>query len=184
MLDKQFTPDLTAQGTPPPREADWESVKGLVSFLEHFCTLTRKVSGSYYMTANMYLPEISDMYVKIKTLEKVTDVHVSNMATRMLGKFNKYWGDPTCMNMNMFFAVVLDPRHKFEVLDFLLENIYGPVKGPLHSVVVREGLARLFKAYLDLNASTKPSNISGHARGSASTTSTADGSNLDEEISG
>lgn len=136
LIDTQMAPDLALQGTELPTQRDWATVERLVSFLEHFCTLTKKLSGSMYMTSNLVLPEISDMFVKIKDLEKSSEVGVSTMATRMLKKFNKYWGKPNKMNMNLFFGVVLDPRHKFEVLSFILENIYGAEIAYVHIVLL------------------------------------------------
>lgn len=92
-LDKTFKADMAAHGGIPTKE-DWESVERLVKFLEHFHKLTKKVSGSWYCTSNIALTEISDLYSKMKKLQSDLDPCIKAMATRMIAKFDKYWGSP------------------------------------------------------------------------------------------
>ena len=41
---------------------DWEDVKRLTIFLQHFYELTQKVSGSNYVTTNNFFKEICNVY--------------------------------------------------------------------------------------------------------------------------
>lgn len=94
---------------------------------------------------------ISDMSVKLKKLKrKDPDPQVKAMAKMMVVKFRKYWGEPKEMNLNLFFSVVLDPRYKFDVVIFILQNLYGKRKAIEHEAMIRFQLERLFKFYLDL----------------------------------
>lgn len=156
LIDPQMRVELLKDGSDVPDDEDWENVARLTKFLAHFCKVTKKVSGSWYMTSNLYLPEISDMLMELRNLEKDEDEHVASMSKRMIEKFTKYWGDPASMNMNLFFAVLLDPKHKFFGLNFILENLFGKEDSGVHSAVIRSELERLYKAYFDMYA-PKPS---------------------------
>lgn len=114
---KTFRKDMEGFGGIPEKE-DWESVERLVKFLEHFYNLTKKISGSWYVTSNILLPEISDLYTKMKKLSLDKDVAIKAMALRMIKKFDKYWGDSKKINMLICFALVLDPRMKILFLSF------------------------------------------------------------------
>lgn len=88
-MDKSFKLDMIPHGGCPTKE-DWESVETLVQFLEHFHKLTKKISGSWYVTSNICLTEISDLYSKLKKLEKDSDPCIRTMSSRMITKFDKY----------------------------------------------------------------------------------------------
>lgn len=99
--EKAFERSELADGHGVPDENDWKNVKRLVKFLDHFCHLTKKVSGSWYLTSNLLLPEINDLYVLLKKYEADSDESIRQMATRMLGKFDKYWRDMGKVNMKI-----------------------------------------------------------------------------------
>ena len=40
-------------------------------------------------------------------------------------KYDKYWGSIEKTNLMIFIAVVLDPRYKFNLLNFWFKKIYG-----------------------------------------------------------
>ena len=42
------------------------------------------------------------------------------MAMRMKDKYDKYWGNMEKINIFIFVAVVLDPRHKLNYVEFAL----------------------------------------------------------------
>lgn len=152
-MDKSFKVDMADYGGIPTKE-DWESLERLVKFLEHFHKLTKKVSGSWYCTSNVALPEISDLYTKMKKLGADVDPCIRAMATRMITKFDKYWGLPEKMNINICFALVLDPRCKIEFLSFTLCNLYGPVRGKLHVEIVKSEMAKLYNEYESSSSSS------------------------------
>ena len=51
-MNKEFKAQMASHGGCPTKE-DWESVERLVQFLEHFHKLTKKISGSWYVTSNI-----------------------------------------------------------------------------------------------------------------------------------
>lgn len=176
-MDKAFKADMVAHGGCPTKE-DWESVERLVKFLEHFHRLTKKISGSWYVTSNICLPEISDLYTKMKKMEVDVDPYIRLMASKMIQKFDKYWGSPDKMNPVICFALVLDPRCKIEFLNFTLSNLYGPVNGGLQVETVKASMAKLYTEYENSQPSTSAStstslcnSTSTYARGTAASAS-------------
>lgn len=124
--DKTFKDDLQA-GPGVPEASDWATVRNLAEILSNFYWLTKKVSGSWYCTSNLFLPEIIevDSLMKYWKTSPESDPGLVAMATNMLEKFNKYWGNPKTMNQNLLFSVVLDPSRKFSYLQFAMKELYG-----------------------------------------------------------
>lgn len=78
---------------------------------------------------------------------------IRSMATRMIEKFDKYWGSPCKLNMNLCFSYLLDPTCKTTYLRFTLVNLFGPIKGKLHLETVKSELARLYNHYAAIHES-------------------------------
>uniref|UniRef100_A0A803MX30 BED-type domain-containing protein n=1 Tax=Chenopodium quinoa TaxID=63459 RepID=A0A803MX30_CHEQI len=74
----------------PPEPEDWEKVERLVLFLEGFYLLTKRISGSHYVTANKGLGEIASMYDMLNNWEQSEDLNFQAMAIAMKKKFDKY----------------------------------------------------------------------------------------------
>ena len=97
--DHAYRTDL---GDDVPDFMDWLSVKQLVDFLEKFYLMTLRISGSHYVTANTFFYEIADLFCILKEWQSCDDVSKRSMAFSMKTKFDKYWGDPTKMNLLIF----------------------------------------------------------------------------------
>ena len=69
------------------------------------------------------------------------------MAIRMKDKYDKYWGNMEKINMLIFVAVVLDPRHKLNYVEFALKNMYDGDKGLSMAKMVKEVAFELYHAY-------------------------------------
>ncbi|XP_075524051.1 zinc finger BED domain-containing protein RICESLEEPER 2-like [Primulina tabacum] len=70
------------------------------------------------------------------------------MAKRMKEKYDKYWGSTEKMNMILYYAVIIDPRHKLEFVEFSFDRMYGSVgKNETMKEQVRLGLYELFDDY-------------------------------------
>ena len=101
-----------------PNKEDWDNAKCFVNFLKIFFDITKKVSGSTFVTSSQYFNE----HIKILTtlngwIElKNSDNLLGIMAENMKVKYDKYWGKIEKMNMLIFVAVVLDPRHRCSML--------------------------------------------------------------------
>ncbi|KAK4390113.1 Zinc finger BED domain-containing protein RICESLEEPER 1 [Sesamum angolense] len=76
------------------------------------------------------------------------DVELIEMARKMKEKYDKYWGSIEKMNMILYYAVILDPRHKLEFIEFTFDKLYGGTeKSDVKKEQVRDGLYELFNDY-------------------------------------
>lgn len=95
---------------------DWLKVRKFCGFLHKFYDVTCKISGSAYITCNMCLDDICDVYGTIKFWLSEDDIELRLMAGKMKEKYDKYWGDKTVskekLNLMMFVGAVLDPMKK------------------------------------------------------------------------
>ena len=101
----------------PPCDDDWDNAKVVVKFLQTFYETTMKFSGSSYVTANMYFPEVCEIQNELLSLtdDGDPDSLVARMAMSMQKKFKKYWGDPRDSNEALILANILDPRYKVSI---------------------------------------------------------------------
>nr|KJB76715.1 hypothetical protein B456_012G102500 [Gossypium raimondii] len=109
-----------------PSVDDWDNVRNLRDFLEHFYEVTLRISGTSYLNSNI-------------------DFNV--MAIKMKEKYDKYWGDIDKMNLLMFVACVLDPRQKLKYLEFALSEMSSSEKACEMMQKLKESLYELFDEY-------------------------------------
>uniref|UniRef100_A0A7N1A947 BED-type domain-containing protein n=1 Tax=Kalanchoe fedtschenkoi TaxID=63787 RepID=A0A7N1A947_KALFE len=143
-----------------PNHFDWENVQKLSRFLKNFYNLTNRISGSKYVTSNIFFTEISEVICKIKSWQEGTDHGLVEMANKMKAKYDKYWGDITKMNMIIYIGVVLDPRFKLDYVKFTLLEVYGDEDseddiadkcGRNMGERVKKALYEMFGAYVKLS---------------------------------
>jgi hypothetical protein len=77
--------------------------------------------------------------------------HIRSMATKMLDKFDKYWGD---CNLLMAIAAVLDPRYKMKLINFCFPLIYPHPESSMHIDNVLSILHELYELYLSAHNSS------------------------------
>nr|KYP72582.1 Putative AC9 transposase [Cajanus cajan] len=99
-----------------PTFGDWEFVRGILPFLNLFYDATMRISGSSYVTSNMYMFEAFGIGIKIKQMCASKDVIISMMAENMKKKYEKYWGNPNRLNMLLLIALVLHPIYKLKFM--------------------------------------------------------------------
>lgn len=112
-----------------------------------------------YCTSNLFLSELSEIDGLLKDWSQSKDKDLVAMKTKMKYKFDKYWGDPTTMNLNIFYAAILDPSQKTKFLRFILKAMYGEDKGNQFANFVEEKMKNLFdwyKAHMDVNSTRPP----------------------------
>ena len=73
-----------------PSPYKWEKAQKMNNFLEHFYNITCIFSRTQYCTPNLYFPVVYSCYLELKTSKKNDDLYLSNMASSMLEKFDKY----------------------------------------------------------------------------------------------
>ncbi|CAN1241880.1 Putative AC transposase, partial [Linum perenne] len=101
-----------------PSESDWGFAKKCCSKLELFYDITELFSGSKYPTTNLFFENICDIKVGINEWLVDEDPFISNMASNMLFKFDKYWSS---IHDVLAVAAVFGPRFKLTLL-----NLYFP----------------------------------------------------------
>uniref|UniRef100_A0A803MY41 Transposase n=1 Tax=Chenopodium quinoa TaxID=63459 RepID=A0A803MY41_CHEQI len=136
----------------PPEPEDWEKVERLVLFLGGFYLLTKRISGSHYVTANKGLGEIASMYDMLNNWEQSEDLNFQAMAIAMKKKFDKYWGDVDKMNKFIYVALLLDPHSKMVIVELTLTDMHGPEKGTKLANDVKEFAYSLFEEYRKMYA--------------------------------
>ena len=90
-----------------PSYEDWEKVEKVCQLLEVFNLATLVISGSEYLTSNLYLPEVWRVKQVIDNAAEDHDLFMKEMAKPMKHKFDKYLGE---CNLLMAIASVFDPR--------------------------------------------------------------------------
>jgi hAT family C-terminal dimerisation region/Domain of unknown function (DUF4413) len=80
-------------------------------------------------------------------------VELSAMTNKMMGKYEKYWGNIEKVNSLIYVAVILDPRHKLKFMEFALVNLYGEEKSKKMIKKVNDNLTLLFDGYKILHGS-------------------------------
>nr|XP_017256283.1 PREDICTED: zinc finger BED domain-containing protein RICESLEEPER 2-like [Daucus carota subsp. sativus] len=130
-----------------PTCEDWVTVRKFASFLKIFYDLTLKISGTSYVTSNIFLHEIYAIHSILNEWTYGANVEMFAIGKEMLEKFEKYWGDPTKMNNLLFIAVVLDPRHKLQFVVYMLRHMYGDDVGGKIGKSLEDTLHKIFNEY-------------------------------------
>ncbi|PWA35637.1 hypothetical protein CTI12_AA607710 [Artemisia annua] len=107
-----------------PRRKDFDVCQKVCDFLEKFKEKTELVSNQSSPVAHLFYSEILDLDKHLREWELEPDF--SETVSKMRLKYDKYWGDYKKINHYMYFAVLLDPTMKSEILGYgfrhLLEN--------------------------------------------------------------
>ena len=112
-----------------------------------FYDLTCKISGTLYVTSNIFLHEIYVVHATVNEWSYGVDDQMVSIGREMWAKFNKYWGVPTKMNNLLFIAVVFDPRHKLQFVVYMLKHMYGEEVGGMIGKSLEETLYKMFNEY-------------------------------------
>ncbi|KNA23581.1 hypothetical protein SOVF_023130, partial [Spinacia oleracea] len=146
--DPHYTVDLgEREGKGISESEDWNSVKKFSEFVQTFYDLTNRVSGSLYVTSNLFFHELVNVAVLLKELTSSDDPDMCLMACKMKEKYEKYWGDPEKINLMIFVVVVLDPRYKFDYVEWMLTEIYDVITASIWARNVKDILSALFEEY-------------------------------------
>ncbi|XP_024974715.1 zinc finger BED domain-containing protein RICESLEEPER 2-like [Cynara cardunculus var. scolymus] len=105
-----------------PTSDEWGRIERTFKFLKVFYEVTCAFLGSKYTTTNLYFANVLTVRVLLHKEKDSDDTFMKNMASRMYEKFEKYWADFSTV---MSFAVVLDPRYKFHIVEWGYEKVYG-----------------------------------------------------------
>jgi hypothetical protein len=125
-----------------PTEDDWKFARELCGRLQIFFDATELLSGSNYVTANLFFPKIRLIYLAIEKWRTSDIPKVEDMSSLMKDKFKKYWTD---VHGLMEVATVLDPRYKLIFMKVFYNTIYGE-----GSSIIDDELSRVKSLLYDL----------------------------------
>ncbi|KMT05662.1 hypothetical protein BVRB_7g167950 [Beta vulgaris subsp. vulgaris] len=143
------------EGKGSPIHDDWENVRRFYEFLEGFYELTLRVSRSLYVTSNLF-HELVNVAALLKESAISDDLEMCLMASEMKKKYDKYLGDPEKINLLIFIAVVLDPRCKYDYVEWMLTEDYEETIGVSLAKKLKEALISLFEEYRGLPSNEVP----------------------------
>ncbi|CAN0899662.1 Putative AC transposase [Linum grandiflorum] len=148
-----------------PTFMDWENVRMLMKYFKFFYDMTIRVSGTSYVTTHLFCKELIDVYDEIHDLERSYDFEVREMAVKIKSKVAKYWfeADDTPnakLNRLLYIAVFLDPRRKFEYVEFILSKMYEPERAENLAKEVKDAIYEMFGYYKQLLASNVQPRVS------------------------
>ncbi|GJR48202.1 zinc finger BED domain-containing protein RICESLEEPER 2 [Tanacetum coccineum] len=113
-----------------PKRADFEVCRKVVQFLEKFKGTTELVSNVSSPVAHLWFGEVLDIDKHLR--EWQANSTFKDMIVDMRKKYDKYWGDYKKINHYMYFAVILDPTMKSEIIGYgfkhLIENGCMPME--------------------------------------------------------
>ena len=167
------------QGLGAPDAHDWTSVSYFVEFLRTFYEITMRLSGSKYTTANSFFSELSELHFQLENSSTDSAGLLSDMATRMKIKYDKYWGNIEKINRLLFVAVILDPRVKLAVLEFWVNSVLGAVKAGEFIRLLKSDVDDLYHHY---STSAQPSSAVGSSSHSRPTGSTVPSGDTDPSV--
>ncbi|KAL7607741.1 hypothetical protein Lser_V15G14400 [Lactuca serriola] len=95
----------------------------MVDFLEKFKTKTENVSASTKPLVHRLIREILDVNLHLKKWS--TKVNFVHLIPDMKDKYDKYWGDYAKMSDYVYFAILLDPTMKSQLLLYTFKEMIG-----------------------------------------------------------
>ncbi|XP_015948697.1 zinc finger BED domain-containing protein RICESLEEPER 2-like [Arachis duranensis] len=143
--DKKFVEELN-KGKGIPSIQDWDYAKSVLPFLEIFYDATLRISGSSYVTSNLYMKEMFALGRRIQQYRDDDDLSISLMASKKKAKYNKYWKNAKTINM-LLFVVVLDLCHKLDYVEWCLVNSFGAEVGGELKTKLSSCLHSLYNLY-------------------------------------
>ncbi|PWA44281.1 hypothetical protein CTI12_AA516950 [Artemisia annua] len=93
-----------------PEHSDFGVCEGIVEFLEKFKAKTELISSSSKPLAHLFYREILDIDKHLRYWATIPEF--CHMVDDMVKKYNKYWGKFDELNDYMYFATILDPTMK------------------------------------------------------------------------
>ncbi|XP_052207487.1 zinc finger BED domain-containing protein RICESLEEPER 1-like isoform X2 [Diospyros lotus] len=124
-------------------EREWEWASSVTGYMKLFFEVINVILGNKHPTANIYFPEICDVYVQLIEWCKNPDDFLSSIALKMKAKFDKFWSK---CSLALAVAAILDPRFKMKLIEYYYPQIYG-TDAPDHIKEVSEGIKELFNEY-------------------------------------
>ena len=105
-----------------PTGEDWVFAKEVCDRLKVFFDVTELLSGTSYVTASLFFPQICGIRLAICKWETSKHSVIKTMSKEMKDKFEKYWTD---VHRLMAIATIVDPHCKMHMLKASFGSSYG-----------------------------------------------------------
>jgi hypothetical protein len=139
--------ELVKKGKGVPTQGDWDHIRLILPFLKLFYDATVHMSGSSYLTSNTYMFEILGIGKSIVEMCNSEDAHLRSTAQAMKKKYDKYWGNYKSINMMLLIALVLDPRRKVKLADWMMRRFYNNADADSLKEMLESCLKSLYEEY-------------------------------------
>jgi hypothetical protein len=170
--DPYYVLELEGEGGPGvPVKSDWDKVRKMSDFLEHFYELTLRVSVTKRLISHTFFHEIADVLVLLRNWCHSEDRLCQEMGKRMLVKYYKYFGEKygekrsdrekrgekdkgdQLLNLVIFFCVAVDPRYKLSnYIKMATMVMFGDEIGDKLWETVNSSFRSLFEEYRNMYA--------------------------------
>jgi hypothetical protein len=153
-----------SQQQPIPTDDEWSRAKSICEFLAVFEVATLAFSADRYPTSHTFLHNVLLVHQALRSQERRDDQVIEALARAMDNKFDKYWNRN--YNMLLVIAAILDPRQKFDYLDFFYEKVCeNLVDVNLSKNLARDCLYKYYRKYeeivrTDINTTSQASGSS------------------------
>lgn len=144
--DSKYAQELS-KGKGLPTSEDWNYARRFLPFLKLFFDTTIKVSSSSYVTSNNMAKDVYGIYMMIERYRGNEEQSLQEMAQRMKTKFHKYFGNVNNINHTLFIACILDPRHKWDYVKWMIGHVYESKEAEILQEKVMTSLTLLFEQY-------------------------------------
>ncbi|KAL4279280.1 hypothetical protein GQ457_03G012660 [Hibiscus cannabinus] len=134
---------------------DGRRVEVFLPFLQIFYETTLKVSGSLHVTSNSYVPLIFGVRDLISSYCGHESESIRKMAHQMKVKHDKYWGHVDNLNILLFVALLLDPRHKWGFVKWIVCDTYDFESANSLLSTIKVTLKALYEFYDDAMPQSK-----------------------------
>ncbi|KAK1262103.1 hypothetical protein QJS04_geneDACA020360 [Acorus gramineus] len=126
-----------------PSHEEWEMAQIICDCLKVFYEATKTFSGTNFPTSNLFFPDIYNIQLRLNVWENIEHAFLRLLAAPMKQKFNKYWEE---CSLILAIAVVLDPRFKFDLVEYWYVKLYGD-EASRYIMRARSSLVDLFTEY-------------------------------------
>lgn len=161
LQDKEYVHELE-KGKGVPTCEDWNNARLILPFLKIFYEAMLRISGTSYVTSNVYMLEVFGIGRRIRKMCHSKDVSIRRMAERLRKKYDEYWGNPDTLNMLLLIAVIFNPRCKVGYMNWIINQIFDLGEAANLKEKLESCLKLLFEEYID--GEEEPQNDSQEAR--------------------
>ncbi|XP_012570906.1 zinc finger BED domain-containing protein RICESLEEPER 2-like [Cicer arietinum] len=146
-VDAKYVKELSRdKGLEVPLSKDWDFANTVLPFLKIFYDSTMHISGSSYVTSNIYMKDVFPIGRKIRLLSEHNDASIKSMGISMKSKYDKYWGNVDGINVLLLIVVVLDPTCKFGYVNYFLDYFFD-VDGEALKTKLSSSLKSIYREY-------------------------------------